>query len=62
MLEKYRPSMDSDVLHSWAKDAQEKLDQQAKVIEELRTHLALAYPNSYESIAYLNKLAKRDCS
>ena len=32
-LEKYRPSMTTEVLHSWAKDAQEKIDELNKLQE-----------------------------
>lgn len=34
-LERYRPSMDDEVLRSWAEDAQEKLDEAMKIIASI---------------------------
>jgi len=48
--ENYRSTMDNDVLHSWAKDAQKELDQ-------LRKKLEVA-TDALEDIAFSDELAQ----
>lgn len=52
-LEKYRPSMESEVLHAWAAAAQ-------KEIESLRTKLAEAYKENEEQARLLGMSAERE--
>ena len=56
MLERYRRTMNVDVLHSWAKNAQRKLDNQEAVLKELRKALELAYSMSPEGKSYLERI------
>lgn len=56
MLEKYRPTMTDDVAHSWAQDAQIKIDKLTVVLEELNTCISPVYSMSPEGREYLEKV------
>ena len=55
-LEKYRPTMSSEVLRSWAEDAQVKIDALTEVVEELSKALKEKYGASPEGRKYLAKM------
>lgn len=55
-LEKYRKTMTEDVLHSWAGDAQNKIDSLSTVLSELKDTLEPAYKASPEGRQYLKKI------
>jgi len=52
-LEDYRPTMTEDVLHSWAEEAQGKLEAMERVITTLTSSLETTYSGSPEGRAYL---------
>jgi hypothetical protein len=56
-LESYRPTMAEDVLHSWAEEAQNKLEALEALITELTGCLEGTYSGSPEGRAYL-KMAR----
>ena len=58
MLEKYRPSMTEDVLHSWAKDADTKIRELKYCAAELADCLDKTYSASPEGREYMAKLRK----
>ena len=57
-LEKYRPTMTEDVLHSWASDAQNKITELMIVMNEMRDAVADNYQVSPEGRDQLVKIDK----
>jgi tetrahydromethanopterin S-methyltransferase subunit B len=55
-LEKYRETMNEEVLHSWAKDAQEKIDELTTIMIELHNALSPTYNTISEGNTYLAKM------
>lgn len=58
MLEKYRRSMNDDVLHSWAKDAQKKLDLVSVALSTLLDTVEPTYKRSEEGRDFLENARK----
>ena len=59
MLEKYRPSMTEDVLHSWAEDAQKKIDNLSLFVEGVisaTVPIIAETPEGRDHIARMTKL------
>ncbi len=56
MLEKYRPTMTDDIVHSWASEAQSRLDALEEVVSELTKELEATYSLSPEGREYLKKM------
>ena len=57
-LEKYRPTMTEDVLHSWASEAQAKITELMIVVNQMRDSVADKYQASPEGRDYLEKIDK----
>lgn len=58
-IERYRPSMNEEVLHSWARDAQEIIDHRDKLyflLQELAPSLSINYSLSPEGRSYITKI------
>ena len=58
MLEKYRQTMNDDILHSWAKDAQKKLDLVSSALSTLLDTLEPTYKQSQEGRDFLENARK----
>lgn len=56
MLEKYRKTMSGDILHSWAEDAQNKIDLLTKLLLEIHNQVEETYGWSEEGRSYLKKI------
>lgn len=48
MLEKYRKTMSGEVLHSWASDAQNRIEELEEIIDNLKEAMADVWAEAYK--------------
>ena len=56
LVKEYRPSMDKDVLHSWAQDAVKLIEQQQARIAELEDSVVISKRTAEALVEYRDKL------